>query len=118
MLKKALGIMSGLSVKNVCLVAAACRRFRVRRSPNSAGAQRVGSGERTSSEEELKFSDFREAQAFVNRVGELAEEQGHHPDICFGWGNGGDLDLDSQDRRTDGKRFHPRGKDRQVVSHR
>jgi 4a-hydroxytetrahydrobiopterin dehydratase len=32
------------------------------------------------------FADFREAQQFVNRVGELAEEQGHHPDICFGWG--------------------------------
>jgi len=34
-----------------------------------------------------KFSDFREALAFVNRVGALAEEQGHHPDICFGWGS-------------------------------
>ena len=34
-----------------------------------------------------KFADFREAQQFVNRVGELAEEQGHHPDICFGWGH-------------------------------
>jgi len=33
-----------------------------------------------------KFGDFRESLAFVNRVGELAEEQGHHPDICFGWG--------------------------------
>jgi 4a-hydroxytetrahydrobiopterin dehydratase len=33
-----------------------------------------------------KFGDFREALAFVNRVGELAEQQGHHPDICFGWG--------------------------------
>ena len=33
-----------------------------------------------------KFGDFREALQFVNRVGELAEEQGHHPDICFGWG--------------------------------
>lgn len=33
-----------------------------------------------------KFSNFAEAQAFVNRVGNLAEEQGHHPDICFGWG--------------------------------
>ena len=32
------------------------------------------------------FKDFREALAFINRVGELAEEQGHHPDICFGWG--------------------------------
>ena len=35
---------------------------------------------------EYKFKDFKEAQAFVIRVGELAEEQGHHPDICFGWG--------------------------------
>jgi 4a-hydroxytetrahydrobiopterin dehydratase len=33
-----------------------------------------------------RFKDFREAQTFVNRVGDLAEEQGHHPDICFGWG--------------------------------
>ena len=33
-----------------------------------------------------KFRDFAESLAFVNRVGELAEQQGHHPDICFGWG--------------------------------
>ena len=33
-----------------------------------------------------RFSNFREAHDFVNRVGSLAEEQGHHPDICFGWG--------------------------------
>ena len=33
-----------------------------------------------------QFADFRDAQSFVNRVGDLAEEQGHHPDICFGWG--------------------------------
>jgi 4a-hydroxytetrahydrobiopterin dehydratase len=32
------------------------------------------------------FKNFREAQDFVGRVGNLAEEQGHHPDICFGWG--------------------------------
>jgi 4a-hydroxytetrahydrobiopterin dehydratase len=35
---------------------------------------------------EFRFRNFREALAFVNRVGELAEEQGHHPDIDFGWG--------------------------------
>ncbi|HEV7798054.1 MAG TPA: 4a-hydroxytetrahydrobiopterin dehydratase [Pyrinomonadaceae bacterium] len=35
---------------------------------------------------EYKFADFKETQTFVNRVGELAEEQGHHPDICYGWG--------------------------------
>ena len=33
-----------------------------------------------------RFKDFRESLDFVTRVGELAEEQGHHPDICFGWG--------------------------------
>ena len=33
-----------------------------------------------------EFNDFREALDFVNRVGEVAEEQGHHPDISFGWG--------------------------------
>ncbi len=33
-----------------------------------------------------RFQNFRETLDFVNRVGELAEEQGHHPDICFGWG--------------------------------
>lgn len=35
---------------------------------------------------EYKFEDFKATQAFVNRVGELAEEQWHHPDICYGWG--------------------------------
>jgi len=33
-----------------------------------------------------KFPDFKSALAFVNKVGELAEEQGHHPDILLGWG--------------------------------
>ena len=32
------------------------------------------------------FDNFRGALALVNRVGQLAEEQGHHPDVCFGWG--------------------------------
>jgi 4a-hydroxytetrahydrobiopterin dehydratase len=35
---------------------------------------------------DYRFKDFKEALALVNRVGEIAEEQGHHPDICFGWG--------------------------------
>ncbi len=33
-----------------------------------------------------QFTDFRTALDFVNRVGELAEEQGHHPDIFLAWG--------------------------------
>jgi len=32
------------------------------------------------------FPDFKQALAFVNRVGELAEQQGHHPDILLTWG--------------------------------
>jgi 4a-hydroxytetrahydrobiopterin dehydratase len=32
------------------------------------------------------FPDFREALKFVNRVGDLAEEQGHHPDLFLAWG--------------------------------
>jgi len=35
---------------------------------------------------EYRFGDFREALEFTNRVGELAEEQGHHPDIELSWG--------------------------------
>jgi 4a-hydroxytetrahydrobiopterin dehydratase len=35
----------------------------------------------------FEFKDFREALGFVNRTGALAEEQGHHPDIFFGWGH-------------------------------
>ncbi|CAN5672652.1 4a-hydroxytetrahydrobiopterin dehydratase [soil metagenome] len=35
---------------------------------------------------EFSFKNFREALAFVNRVGEVAEEQGHHPNIRFTWG--------------------------------
>ncbi len=35
---------------------------------------------------EFKFPDFRQALAFVNRAGEVAEEQGHHPDIFLTWG--------------------------------
>ncbi len=37
-------------------------------------------------EKEYKFKDFRGALAFTNRVGELAESQGHHPDIYLAWG--------------------------------
>ena len=33
-----------------------------------------------------RFKDFREALAFVRGVGELAEAEGHHPEVCFGWG--------------------------------
>ena len=37
-------------------------------------------------EREFQFRRFSDALAFVNEVGAIAEEQDHHPDICFGWG--------------------------------
>ena len=37
-------------------------------------------------ERTFRFRDFREALAFVQRVGEVAETEGHHPDVSFGWG--------------------------------
>jgi 4a-hydroxytetrahydrobiopterin dehydratase len=37
-------------------------------------------------ERRFEFEDFAAAFAFVTRVAELAEEEGHHPDITFGWG--------------------------------
>ena len=33
-----------------------------------------------------RFKDFKDALAFVNKVGEVAEEESHHPDIKLGWG--------------------------------
>ena len=35
---------------------------------------------------EYRFPNFADALAFVNRVGEIAEAEGHHPDVEFGWG--------------------------------
>ena len=35
---------------------------------------------------EFKFKNFLESQNFVNKVGDIAEKEGHHPDIWFGWG--------------------------------
>ena len=37
-------------------------------------------------EKEYRFKNFREALDFTNRVGELAESVGHHPDILLAWG--------------------------------
>jgi len=37
-------------------------------------------------EKEYAFPNFKDALAFVNRVGELAESVNHHPDIFLAWG--------------------------------
>jgi 4a-hydroxytetrahydrobiopterin dehydratase len=40
-------------------------------------------------EKEYAFDDFAQALAFANRVGAVAEEEGHHPDIYLSWGKVG-----------------------------
>jgi 4a-hydroxytetrahydrobiopterin dehydratase len=37
-------------------------------------------------EKQFDFKNFKQALAFTNRVGELAEDVGHHPDIYLAWG--------------------------------
>lgn len=37
-------------------------------------------------EKEYSFKNFKEALDFTNRVGAIAEHEGHHPDIFLGWG--------------------------------
>jgi len=34
----------------------------------------------------FSFKNFEESQIFVNQISKIAEEENHHPDICFGWG--------------------------------
>ena len=34
----------------------------------------------------FNFKNFSESQNFTNKVGEISEDEGHHPDILFGWG--------------------------------
>ena len=37
-------------------------------------------------EKNFKFKNFSKSQKFINEVGNIAEAEGHHPDITFGWG--------------------------------
>lgn len=52
----------------------------------STGAAGVSEAKPAEIEKEYRFPDFREALAFVNRLGEVAEQEGHHPDIYLTWG--------------------------------
>ena len=37
-------------------------------------------------EKNFKFKNFLDSQEFINKVSEISENEGHHPDINFGWG--------------------------------
>ena len=45
----------------------------------------------------VEFANFAEALDFVNRVGVIAEDADHHPDIFFGWGYA-EISLTTHDR--------------------
>lgn len=53
-------------------------------------AEELGNGWQVIEEHHLEktfpFPDFAQALAFTNRVGAVAEEEGHHPDIYLAWG--------------------------------
>jgi 4a-hydroxytetrahydrobiopterin dehydratase len=42
--------------------------------------------EHTRIERAYPFKEFSDAMAFANRVGDIAEQEGHHPDLHVGWG--------------------------------
>jgi 4a-hydroxytetrahydrobiopterin dehydratase len=46
----------------------------------------IKTGDHDYLEKTYRFKNFREALDFVNRVGELAERIGHHPDVYLAWG--------------------------------
>ena len=45
------------------------------------------------------FPDFRTALDFVNRVGAVAEQEGHHPDLYLSWGK---VDIQTWTHKIDG----------------
>jgi 4a-hydroxytetrahydrobiopterin dehydratase len=47
----------------------------------------------------FSFPDFRAALEFVNRVGAVAEEEGHHPDLGLSWGR---VDVKTYTHKIDG----------------
>jgi 4a-hydroxytetrahydrobiopterin dehydratase len=65
--------------------------------------ERLGGGWKVIDEHHLeksyKFKDFAEALAFTNAVGEIAEAEGHHPDIYLAWGR---VDLKIWTHKIDG----------------
>src|SRR6266849_996560 len=63
-----------------------CPRSRVRRLPVEKQVDGWNVIEEHHITKTFTFPNFREALKFVDRVGELAEEQGHHPDIFLAWG--------------------------------
>ena len=59
----------------------------------------------------FRFGDFVAAMEFTNRVGEIAEEQGHHPALLTEWGAGDRNVVDAQDQESACERLRDGGED-------
>jgi len=51
----------------------------------SVGGWKLVDGEPLKIARSIKFKDFAAAMRFVNTLAEIAEAEGHHPDICISW---------------------------------
>ena len=60
-------------------------------------------------ERTFRFRNFANAFAFVGQVAHLAEAEGHHPDISFGWGYADCLAANEEDQGPARERFHHGG---------
>ena len=61
------------------------------------------------------FDGFAQALAFTNRVGELAEEEGHHPALLTEWGKSDCHMVDTQNPRAASERLHHGGKNGCII---
>ena len=68
-------------------------------------------------EKTFRFSNFGEALAFVQKVGEFAEAESHHPYISFGWGYG-TVSLRTKKIKGLHENDHHGGKDRSACANR
>ena len=73
------------SLSRRCAAAAA----RAHRRAAAGARHRLGAESEGHLQRTYEFADFAAALAFANRVGAIAEEQGHHPDLYVAWGKCG-----------------------------
>ncbi len=59
----------------------------VKNLPQISGWQLRDDGKEIS--RQVKFKNFKAALTFVNQIGDIAEAEGHHPDLELGWGRVG-----------------------------
>ena len=63
----------------------------------------------------FSVDNFAQALAFTNKVGELAEAEGHHPSVLTEWGSNNGHVVDPQDQGPASQRFRDGGQDGRAV---